>query len=69
MSDIRCTDAQGHGCGRKLAEVAGPTLTIVCPRCGQLRQVSILELVKELSAYLAEVETAAAKASGRGFVL
>lgn len=67
--DIRCTDSQGHGCGKLLGKVDGPALTIVCPRCGQLHRVSILALVEELTAYLAEIEATAAKASGRGFML
>ena len=67
MSDIRCQDATG-GCGKLLARCDGATLTIMCPRCGKPRTVSILALVAELQAYLAEVE-AAAQASGKGFML
>jgi phage FluMu protein Com len=67
--DVRCQDGQGNGCGKKLAEVAGPTLTIVCPRCGRLKEVSIVVLIQELQTYLAEVEAACRVASGKGFML
>ena len=67
MSDIRCQDAAG-GCGKLLAKSDGATITILCPRCGRPKTVSILALVAELQAYLCEVE-AAAEASGKGFML
>jgi phage FluMu protein Com len=67
VSDIRCQDAAG-GCGKLLARCDGATITIVCPRCGRPKAVSILALVAELQAYLCEVE-AAAEASGKGFML
>jgi len=68
VSDIRCQDSAGNGCGKLLAKCDGATITIVCPRCGRPKQVSVLALVAELQAYLCEVE-AKAEASGKGFML
>lgn len=68
--EIRCDDGNGHGCKKLLAKAAGPTLTIVCPRCGSLHTVPIVVLVAELAGWLAEVEAQAGAAnSGKGFML
>ena len=69
MSDIRCQDPAGAGCGKLLAKSNGMTVEIVCPRCGRLHRVSVLALIKELQCYLAEVEAAAGATEQKGFML
>ena len=68
--EIRCGEDDGHGCGKLLAKSNGGTVTIVCPRCGELHSVPVLTLIAELSAWLAEVEAQAAAADGgKGFMM
>jgi hypothetical protein len=68
MADLRCL---GNGCGRKIGETTPLEIQIMCPRCGRIRTIPVLELVAALSEYLGQVQAAAetSQAGAGGFTL
>lgn len=61
MSDalrIVCqSEANGRGtCGRFLGEVNAGQVLIYCPACKQMHAMEIVELLRHLEGYLAEVQ-------------
>lgn len=68
MADLRCL---GHGCGRKIGEYTPLEVQIMCPRCGRIRTIPVIELVAALTEYLQQVQAAAEtnQAGAGGFTL